>query len=299
MRTRIRAAYLPIAGCLLSAAMLASAHDRADDGQHADAEAVDDAHKIDGALGQEDANAGHDAARSFEASERDAARARAKKAIEQSGAAQDLHEDTTLDGAPMQTRERSIPRKIDLDRLPSVGCTPKDPSQRPQCGGCGGCAGPAASGSSLSTVAQLLVAVLAVLLLSFMAYLISKIWGKRRYPTHRSAQVHTLLNEARSLDPGALENALNSSDYNRAIHALFLRTLLALYDAGYTLREDWTPREIARRIDASAIIKEPLSALVHYAEQARFRHTTMTRDDFERAERAAAAITTGLREEGR
>lgn len=288
MKTWIRAACGITMSCWLSTAMLASAQ-------------PDTPRQTDTSTQTHEApprDAQPNDAKQPDAQTRDAARARAKQALEQSGAHQELPKDHALDDAPMHLREQAIPRKIDLEHLPRVGCNRDALPNTPGCSGCEGCAGPLNTGSSLSTVGQLLVALAAVLTLSLMAYLLSKVWTRRRYPTHRAAQTHTLLKEARALRPESIDEALAAHDYNRAIHALFLRTLLTLDEAGYALRPDWTPREIARYTDAPTRIKEPLSGLVHHAELARFRHTTLTRTDFERAARAAQAIWAAIGQEG-
>lgn len=223
---------------------------------------------------------------------RSAAQQRAKAARERSGATTDLHEDPLLDPMPIQFRERSIPRKVDLDGLPSPGCQPSDPSiQKPSgCMGCGQCAGPAHAASSMSALGQLLAALAALLTLGVLAYLLHTIWQKRRYPTHRALEDHDLLAQARALSETAVEDAAAQQDFNAAIHALFLRTLLRLHDAGYTIEPHWTPRQVARRVSTSQDIQKPLAELVHIAERARFANHRSTREEFEHAQRAATSV---------
>lgn len=232
--------------------------------------------------------------------ERAQTRQRAQDAIEQSGAQTDLVQDPLLEAAPIQTRERAIPRKAELENLPKIGCSPSDPKRPMGCGGCGGCgscAGPAAAASSLSTVGQLLAALAAFLILGLSAYLLYLLWQKRRYPTHRALDAADLLEQARALSPTAIQDALSVEDYNTAIHALFLHALLRIHDAGHPIAGSWTPREITYRLQVGPAIKEPLSALVHFAERARFTHQRSTRDEFERAERAAQSIEAHIAQE--
>lgn len=225
---------------------------------------------------------------------------RAQEALERSGATTDLHEDRLLDPMPIQIREQSIPRKFDLDRLPNPGCHPSDATRpkAPGCMGCGQCAGPAQAASSMGALGQLIAALLALLTLGVLSYLLYTIWQKRRYPTHRALEDHDLLGQARALSPTAVEDAAAARDYNAAIHALFLRTLLRLHDAGYTIEAHWTPRQVPRRIDAPQNLREALSGLVHFAEYARFANHRSTEEEFERAQRAAASVDAARATEG-
>src|SRR5699024_2935977 len=52
----------------------------------------------------------------------DDARQRALDALEDRGARTDLPNEPGLDHAPMQARDRAIPRKIDTSKLPQFGC---------------------------------------------------------------------------------------------------------------------------------------------------------------------------------
>jgi|GEM_PF-5188232 len=233
--------------------------------------------------------------------ERERARTRAQEAIEQTGADTTLQKDATLQQMPVELREKPIPRKLDLDKLPNRGCSPSDGGpQLPGCGGCNqcnSCAGPAAAASSLSTIGQLIGALIGLVILIATTYLLYNFWQKRRYPTHRAFESGDLLAAARALSPTAVEDALASKNYNAAIHALFLRTLLQIHDKGYGISKSWTPREIVHRLQLRPDVREPLSSLVYFAERARFANHRATLEDFERAERAAQSVRAHLDKE--
>lgn len=225
------------------------------------------------------------------ASSSDSARQRALDALERGGSHTNLPSQTNLDHAPIQARERSIPRKIDVSKLPSLGCTPRDPSARPlgACGGCGGCPGEVTP-SNLSTTAQRNAALLGIAALLAIGMMIRHIWVKRVYPTHRELAEHELLDEARALSPTAIDDALAAKDYTAAVHAVFLRTLLKLNAHDIQILKGWTPREIPPSIALSPPMREQLSALVLLAEQARFADHRSSEEEFELAARTADLI---------
>lgn len=233
---------------------------------------------------------------SIAASPNDDARQRALDALEHRGAHTDLPNDASiLDQAPIQARDRGIPRKMDALKLPEFSCNPRTDTPN-TCGGCGGCPS-AVPTSNLSTTARLVGALVGIAALIAIAVMLRHIWMKRAYPTHREFQEHELLDEARALSPTAIDDALSSKNYNVAVHALFLRTLLRLNTHGFAILKGWTPREIPPSIALPPPIREQLSALVLLAEHARFADHRSSEDEFELAARTAELIDEYLEKE--
>lgn len=223
------------------------------------------------------------------------ARERAMRALERTGSASEFPEEDrarqfTHDG--LRVRDRSVRRDIPLKTL--RGCAgrskPKKPaSNKKGCGGCNQCGGiPDDPAGQTSSVLQIL---LALLLLSLIGGLLFRVILNRRRAFEDALSEHELVQEARGLAEDAVEQAAKVGDYNAAIHALFLRTLLRISERGVAIRRDWTPREIPQHIALEDQDRAPLRELVALAELARFSGHRSTAAEFAQAQEAAARLS--------
>lgn len=224
------------------------------------------------------------------------ARRRAQQAIRQSGVEVEYHPNDTrrdVDSERIHRRLDAVPR--DLPETPRVGCDGLPQLPVPASTNCGGCAActPPTDGDldERSTALQILAATL---LLAVIAGLLFRILARRSQWDAPQNQENQLLTEARALDENAVEDALSRGDRNAAIHAIYLRALLRLTDAGVAISRDWTPREIARRARVVDAAKAPLRALTSVAELARFADHRSTDEELQTAQSSAQALEQAL-----
>lgn len=196
----------------------------------------------------------------------------------------------------LKDREGSIPRKIDPKYMPDLtGCNKPPDSSLGGCGSCGGCQGPALP-ADISTAARIVGVILAVVVFLAGGTMMYRIWRARERAPRGAQSVHTLIQQAQKLSPTAVQDALAVRDYNQAIHALFLLTLIALVESGMDIRPAWTPREITQWGVLHHEQREQLATLVTLAEYAQFSSYKSSKEDFERAERSHKIILASVRD---
>lgn len=224
--------------------------------------------------------------------DRDLARSRAAQAIRRSGASTEFPED---DGDrnyrfdTLRVREGSIAREsINADLSGCFGHT--KPPKKPGCNnGCQGCDGLRTT-PDLQQASSILQILLVLALLALIGGLLYRVFVNRNRHFSEALQEHELVTEARGLHANAAEEAAERGDYNAAIHALFLQTLLRFSDASIAIRRDWTPREIPFQIAVADAQRAPLRELVGLAELARFAEHRSTAEEYEQARAAVQRI---------
>lgn len=189
---------------------------------------------------------------------------------------------------PLSLRDKAPARDISLDvDLP----TPERLPRLESCQGCNpnGCtpAAPSPPSGALSGLG-LVVQILGVLALAALLFMVVRILIRRGAFTRLDEEENELVREARAQDEDAVERATDQSDWNRAIHALWLATLLELVQRGHRIPRAWTAREIGGRLPIGDEARLPLDRLRYLAELAAFANHTSTEDEFREAERVAA-----------
>lgn len=209
------------------------------------------------------------------------------------GAKDALEEPLSPFGAELWRRNDPIPRDIEID-APTRGCNGDHGLGLPK--GCNGVSLPSCNPNSLpqgdiQPPSAMAVRVLVGVLIGLLVIMIARIlWARRATIVDNEAEEHALIVEARALSVDAVDVALARNDYNAAIHALFLRNLLHLSRSGRHLHANWTPREIAQRIDLPRDAGASLRTLVYLAELAAFADHRSSEEEFRQAQAADHAI---------
>lgn len=222
------------------------------------------------------------------------ARRRAQEATRQSRSTVDFSAEDTrrdVDYRSMEQRKNAVPRDLPTIQRPGCpGLKNAPPVQLPSnCQGCSSCQKPPASpeDAGRSGLPQILLATLFLAVILGLAY---RFFIGRKNLVSGPASEHDLIQEARGLTATAVEDALARGDNNAAIHALFLQSLLRLSDAGYTIRPDWTPRELPRGLALKNELQSPLLRLIQLAEFARFADHRSSKEEVADAQQNALHI---------
>lgn len=196
---------------------------------------------------------------------------------------------SVADESPLSRRDRSPSRDIDVD------INPRLPSGFEGCRGCGsnGCA-PSAPSPGATASATMIGQILAVLAIMVALFMLARFLIRRGTFQRSEEEENELVTLARSQGVDALDNAISLADWNKAVHALWLSTVLSIVEKGHRIPKAWTAREISTGLSFEGNVQGDLDRLRYLAELAQFAHHTTSEAEFLEAKALSQSLTSSI-----